>query len=155
MRVISAILLLFFVATTLAQDDGEFDLALTGDSIISQRLSPFEEPEFLEMIDLLRGADVAITNFESIIHNGKGFPSHSTGTYMSSPALSSRSTVTKAARKTVGSWRISSKPSPTPQSTPVLRSSSVTDLTSCAGSRYTKGSRFSTVSAISPCRTGR
>ena len=90
MRVVSATLLLFFVATTLAQDNGEFSLALTGDSIISQRLSPFAEPEFMSMIELLRGADVAITNFESIIHNGKGFPSHSTGTYMSSPAFVAR-----------------------------------------------------------------
>jgi hypothetical protein len=33
-----------------------FTMALTGDSIISQKLSVFQEPEFLQMIDLIRSA---------------------------------------------------------------------------------------------------
>ncbi len=36
-------------------------MALTGDSIITRKLSVYEEPEFLEMIELIRSADVAFT----------------------------------------------------------------------------------------------
>ena len=39
----------------------EFTLALTGDAIITRRLSVYEEPDFLEMIDMIRGADAAFS----------------------------------------------------------------------------------------------
>ena len=35
--------------------DQRMTFALAGDAIISQRLSPFDEPEFLSMIDIIRG----------------------------------------------------------------------------------------------------
>ena len=58
-------------------------MALTGDSIITQRLSPYREPEFLQMIDIIRKADVAFTNIEMLFHNYEGYPSVvSGGTYM-------------------------------------------------------------------------
>src|SRR5436309_12665847 len=78
-------LLVCLSGASLAQDLSDITFALTGDSIMSQRLSPYKEPEFVSMLDIIRGADVAMTNFESIIRNGKGFPSFSTGTYMNSP----------------------------------------------------------------------
>jgi poly-gamma-glutamate synthesis protein (capsule biosynthesis protein) len=58
--------------------------ALTGDAIITQRLSPFDEPEFLAMIDVIRSADMAFTNLEVLFHNyTQGYPSaHSGGTWM-------------------------------------------------------------------------
>ncbi len=64
-------------------------MALTGDSIITQRLSPYREPEFLQMIDIIRGADVAFTNVEMLFHNYEGYPSVvSGGTYMrAEPAM--------------------------------------------------------------------
>jgi poly-gamma-glutamate synthesis protein (capsule biosynthesis protein) len=71
------------------QDAPAFTMALTGDSIITRRLSVYEEPEFLEMIELIRGADVAFTNLEMLFHDYEPFPMHqSGGTYMrGDPAL--------------------------------------------------------------------
>jgi len=79
------VLLVCLGGVSMAQDLGDITMALTGDTIMSQRLSPFKEPEFMSVLEVIRNADVAITNFESIIRNGRGFPSFSTGTYMNSP----------------------------------------------------------------------
>ena len=54
-------------------------MALTGDSIITQHLKPYREPEFLKLIELVRGADVAFTNIEMLFHNYEGYPSASSG----------------------------------------------------------------------------
>lgn len=54
-------------------------LALTGDSIITQRLSPFKEPEFTGLFDLIRGADAAFTNLETLFHDYEAPPSHESG----------------------------------------------------------------------------
>ncbi|MEC7769118.1 MAG: CapA family protein, partial [Acidobacteriota bacterium] len=70
-------------------EDNRFTMALTGDSIITRRLSVYQEPEFLEMVNLLRGADVAFTNLEMLFHDYEPYPMHqSGGTYMrAAPAL--------------------------------------------------------------------
>ena len=63
--------------------DEEFTMALTGDSIITRKLSVYDEPEYLDMITLLRGADVAFTNLEMLFHDYEPFPmAESGGTYM-------------------------------------------------------------------------
>jgi len=63
--------------------DGLFTMAITGDSIITQRLSPYKEPEFLSMVELIRNADVGFTNLEMLLHDYEGYPSaQSGGTYM-------------------------------------------------------------------------
>lgn len=69
--------------------DGVFSLALTGDAIITRRISPYREPEFLGLVDLVRGADAAFTNLEMLFHDYEGFPmNESGGTYMrADPAL--------------------------------------------------------------------
>lgn len=60
-----------------------FTMALTGDSLITMKLSVHTDPPFLKMIDLIRGADVAFTNFEMLLHNYEPYPStQSGGTYM-------------------------------------------------------------------------
>ena len=71
------------------QNDQTFTMALTGDSIISRRLSVYQEPEFLEMIELIRSADAAFTNLETLFHDYEAYPMHqSGGTYMrAEPAL--------------------------------------------------------------------
>ena len=63
---------------------GQMTFALTGDAIISQRLSPFDEPEYLRMIEIIRDADLAFTNLEVLFHNyTEGYPAtHSGGTWM-------------------------------------------------------------------------
>jgi poly-gamma-glutamate synthesis protein (capsule biosynthesis protein) len=69
--------------------DREVTIALTGDSIITRRLSVYDEPAYLRMIDLLRGADAAFTNLEMLFHDFETYASHqSGGTYMrADPAL--------------------------------------------------------------------
>jgi poly-gamma-glutamate synthesis protein (capsule biosynthesis protein) len=63
--------------------DGVFTMALMGDSIITERLSPYKEPEFLGMIDLIRNADAAFANFEMLLHDYEGYASAlSGGTWM-------------------------------------------------------------------------
>ncbi|MGE0814659.1 MAG: CapA family protein [Vicinamibacterales bacterium] len=70
-------------------DRGPMTLALTGDSIIVQPLSPHAEPEFTRLMDLVRGADAAFTNLEMLFHDYEPYPStESGGTYMrGDPAL--------------------------------------------------------------------
>ena len=70
-------------------NDGAFRLALMGDAIITRRLSPYQEPEFLRMIELIRGADAAFANLEMLFHDYEPYPmNESGGTYMrAEPAL--------------------------------------------------------------------
>ena len=65
--------------------DETFTMALTGDSIINRKLSVYDEPEYLEMIELLRNADVAVTNLETVLHDYEPYPmAESGGTWMRS-----------------------------------------------------------------------
>lgn len=66
-------------ATTTGQTQAPVTLALTGDSIIMQRLSPFVEPEFTGLMNLVRGADAAFTNLETLFHDYEAPPSHESG----------------------------------------------------------------------------
>jgi poly-gamma-glutamate capsule biosynthesis protein CapA/YwtB (metallophosphatase superfamily) len=78
------------IATTLqAQEQPEISFALTGDSIITRKLSVYAEPAFTRIIDLIRGADVAFTNLEMLFHDYEPYAmSQSGGTYMrAEPAL--------------------------------------------------------------------
>ena len=69
--------------------DGRFTIALTGDAIITRRLSPYKEPQYLDMIELVRSADASFTNLEMLLHDYEPFPAASSGgTYMrGEPAL--------------------------------------------------------------------
>ncbi|HSR41266.1 MAG TPA: CapA family protein [Longimicrobiales bacterium] len=70
-------------AAGLEPGDGILTMALTGDAIITRRLSPYREPDFLEMVELVRGADVAFTNLEVLLHDYEPYPMTSSGgTYM-------------------------------------------------------------------------
>ena len=92
MRFAAVAVTLFFAApnSAVGQDpsgslsgDDRFTIALTGDAIITRRLSPYKEPQFLEMIELLRSADAAFTNLEMLLHDYEPFPAASSGgTYM-------------------------------------------------------------------------
>jgi poly-gamma-glutamate capsule biosynthesis protein CapA/YwtB (metallophosphatase superfamily) len=58
-------------------------MALTGDSLITMKLSVHTEPAFVKMIDLIRGADVAFTNLEMLFHDYEPYPmTESGGTYL-------------------------------------------------------------------------
>ena len=62
-------------APAVGQSKGPVTLALTGDSIITQRISPFKEPEFTGVMDLVRGADAADGLMpEHLIRNSRVLP---------------------------------------------------------------------------------
>jgi poly-gamma-glutamate synthesis protein (capsule biosynthesis protein) len=70
-------------ATVFTQAPASFTMALTGDSIITRRLSMFTEPEHTRLFDLIRGADAAFTNLEMLFHDYEPYPmNESGGTYM-------------------------------------------------------------------------
>jgi poly-gamma-glutamate synthesis protein (capsule biosynthesis protein) len=78
-------LLLCYASASFAQPTpaAPFRMALTGDAIITRKLSVYKEPEFVRMIELIRGADVAFTNVEMLFHDYEPWPMHeSGGTYM-------------------------------------------------------------------------
>jgi poly-gamma-glutamate synthesis protein (capsule biosynthesis protein) len=72
------------VAAQAGPPPGTTTFALTGDAIITRRLAPFKEPEYLRMIELIREADLAFTNLEVLFHTyDEGFPAaHSGGAWM-------------------------------------------------------------------------
>jgi poly-gamma-glutamate capsule biosynthesis protein CapA/YwtB (metallophosphatase superfamily) len=76
-------------AVPAAQQPGDFTFALTGDSIITRKLSVYNEPAFTRIIDLIRGADAAFTNLEMLFHDYEPYASAASGgTYMrAEPAL--------------------------------------------------------------------
>ncbi len=72
-------------------ENGDIEIALTGETLICRKLSVFREPQFLSLIEMLRKADVTFTNLECIIQDfedspntfaGGGAPG---GTYMVTP----------------------------------------------------------------------
>jgi poly-gamma-glutamate synthesis protein (capsule biosynthesis protein) len=78
---VAAALAALALVPTLAQNT--FTMALTGDSLITMKLSVHTDPPFLKMIELIRGADVAFTNLEMLLHDYEPYPStESGGTYM-------------------------------------------------------------------------
>lgn len=91
---LSGLVVGFFLATAVfpqqvTSPEGAIRFALTGDSIITRRLSVYDEPDFLRLIEMIRRADVAFTNLEMLLHNYEGSPAaQSGGTYMAAePAM--------------------------------------------------------------------
>jgi len=70
-----------------ASPSDNFRFALAGDSIITRRISVYDEPAYLQMFERIRSADAAFTNFEMLVHDFE-FPGAtvSGGTYMGAPA---------------------------------------------------------------------
>ncbi len=82
-------LLVACLLAPLAAQPAEMSFALTGDSIITRRLSVYSEPAFTRIVELVRNADVAFTNLEMLFHDYEPYAmSASGGTYMrAEPAL--------------------------------------------------------------------
>jgi len=87
MRIPSCILIILTVvamaapsaAAQTAGSDSDFTFALTGDAIITRALSVYDEPEYLEMIDMIRGADASFVNLEMLFHDYEMYPMHQSG----------------------------------------------------------------------------
>lgn len=78
--------LLFDSPTRAGQEKAPLTVALTGDSLITRRLSPYNERPFLAMIDLLRSSDAAFTNLEMSLNDYEVYPMvQSGGQHLSAP----------------------------------------------------------------------
>ena len=89
-RGISVLAIVAAAAASIAsQTPASFTMALTGDSIITRRLSVYTEPAHAQLFELVRGADAAFTNLEMLFHDYEPYPmNESGGTYMrAEPAL--------------------------------------------------------------------
>ena len=88
-RALVLALLLAPVLPALAQQASDISFALTGDSIITRKLAVYTEPQFMRIVELIRGADVAFTNLEMLFHDYEPHASAASGgTYMrAEPAL--------------------------------------------------------------------
>lgn len=69
---------------------GDLLLALAGDALICRRVSASQNEGFLELVDVLRAADVTVLNAECTFQDGADFPAFVAGggrggTYMASP----------------------------------------------------------------------
>lgn len=64
-------------------EKGDFTIALTGDSMLTRRLSIFREERYQALANILRGADAAFTNLETTVHTwDEGSPGITQGTFM-------------------------------------------------------------------------
>ena len=64
-------------------ESGDFTLALGGDFMLTQRISVYDEPGYLAIVEALRGADAAFVNLETTVRRwDEGTPTMTTGTPM-------------------------------------------------------------------------
>ncbi len=69
-----------------SREGKDITLNLTGDSLISRRLSPYDEPDYRRMLDRIRSADASFTNLEGLLTHFEGYPAaQSGGTYVVGP----------------------------------------------------------------------
>jgi poly-gamma-glutamate capsule biosynthesis protein CapA/YwtB (metallophosphatase superfamily) len=61
------------------EESSDISVALTGDALVSRRLTPYREPRYLSMVERLRNADVSITNCETLFHRHEGAPTWDAG----------------------------------------------------------------------------
>jgi poly-gamma-glutamate capsule biosynthesis protein CapA/YwtB (metallophosphatase superfamily) len=66
---------------------GNFRLAVTGDSLVLRDLSVFAEPEYLELVELIRSADAGFTGLETIFHNWESAAALSSGSWRTPPHI--------------------------------------------------------------------
>jgi poly-gamma-glutamate synthesis protein (capsule biosynthesis protein) len=50
-------------------ENGAIRMLLTGDAMPSRRLTPFDEPDYLTLVELLRSADISFVNLETTVRN--------------------------------------------------------------------------------------
>jgi poly-gamma-glutamate synthesis protein (capsule biosynthesis protein) len=72
-----------------ASETGNFTAALAGDCMLTRRLSIYDEPDYLALVDVFRKADAGFVNLEGVVRNpDEGTPGITTGTFMTiAPSL--------------------------------------------------------------------
>ena len=59
----------------------DISIALGGDAMITRRMQAFQEPRFLKLVEILRGADVSLVNLEMLFHDYESSWQWSSATY--------------------------------------------------------------------------
>ena len=59
----------------------DISIAVGGDAMITRRMRAFQEPRFLKLVDILRGADVSLVNLEMLFHDFESSWQWSSATY--------------------------------------------------------------------------
>jgi poly-gamma-glutamate synthesis protein (capsule biosynthesis protein) len=68
---------------TYQTEKGNFTIALAGDTMLTRKLTPFKEERFLQLREILRGADASFANLEGTVHTwDEGTPGITQGTFM-------------------------------------------------------------------------
>jgi poly-gamma-glutamate synthesis protein (capsule biosynthesis protein) len=69
--------------TLYASERNDIDLAIAGEALISQGLKMYTEPNFLKLVELIRGADVGYVHAEMLFHDYEHPPTDKrVGTFM-------------------------------------------------------------------------
>jgi poly-gamma-glutamate capsule biosynthesis protein CapA/YwtB (metallophosphatase superfamily) len=70
-------------------EQGNFTIALAGDTMLTRKLIPFKEERFLALREVLTGCDAVFVNLEGTVHNwDEGTPGITQGTFMTTePSL--------------------------------------------------------------------
>jgi poly-gamma-glutamate capsule biosynthesis protein CapA/YwtB (metallophosphatase superfamily) len=69
--------------TLYTSERNDIDIALAGEALISQGLSMYTEPNYLKLVELIRGADARYVHLEMLFHNYEHAPTDKrVGTYM-------------------------------------------------------------------------
>lgn len=55
-------------------EQGDIEIAITGETLLCRKVSVFREPQYLKLVELLRQADVTFTNLECIIQDWQDAP---------------------------------------------------------------------------------
>jgi poly-gamma-glutamate synthesis protein (capsule biosynthesis protein) len=64
-------------------DAGNFAIALAGDTMLTRKLTPFKEPSFLKLREILHYVDATFVNLEGTVHTWEeGTPGITQGTFM-------------------------------------------------------------------------
>src|SRR5262249_7946150 len=67
-------------------ESGDIRMLLAGDVMPSRGLTPFDEPDYRALVELIRGADVAFANLETTVRTrDEGAPGWTQGTPMTTP----------------------------------------------------------------------
>jgi hypothetical protein len=69
-----------------ASERRDFSVILAGDTMLTRRLSVYDEPAYRRLVALYRDCDVGFVNLEGSVRNwDEGVPGIMRGTYMTTP----------------------------------------------------------------------
>ena len=93
------------------EESGDIQIALTGDTLAARRLAAHREPRYLAVRDLLRSADVSLTNAETLFHEYESAPISDPGPYGTYAHATRTSSTTCGGSASIWSRQLTTTPS--------------------------------------------